>query len=111
MTVKKEWKIWKATDEAKAGIMVTPDTVKMIAGPDKFIAIDSNGISINGPLSINSSSEQIRQGGLFVQMPDLIRMIPPTIVTPIPSQVPIPPLAFIAGIALMIPLLIVLTES
>jgi hypothetical protein len=111
MTVKKDYKVWRATNTSKAGFVATPDTVKMLATPDKFIAIDNNGLSINGPLSINSTSEQIRQGGLFTQMPDFVRMIPPTIMTPIPSQMPFPPLAFAAGIVLMIPVLLALRES
>lgn len=97
------FKVWKSSSDSAAGFMVTPDTAVMAGSPKNFIAIDSNATHIAGPVSIVTSSEQIRQGGLFIQMNDFVRMVPSTIVTPIPPQVPIPPIALFASIAKQMP--------
>lgn len=101
-------KIWKVSQDNESGFMVTPDSTVMAGNSKNFIVANENGVTISGPLSIMTTSEQIRQGGLFVQMPDFIRMIPQTIVTPIPSQIPVPPVAMFASIAISIPFLMAL---
>ncbi len=101
-------RIWKASPTAKPGFMVTPEVVVMAANRHNFIVVDQTGTNIAGPVSLMTTSEQIRQGGLFVQMNDFVRMVPPTIVTPIPSQVPFPPVALVASVALSMPILMAL---
>lgn len=93
-------RIWKAVPEARAGIMVSPDTVTMAGTSSNFIVVDQHGTAIAGPISFMTTSENIRQGGLFVNMPDFVRMVPSSVVTPIPPQTPFPPVALIAGFAL-----------
>lgn len=100
MSSEQKTRIWKAVPDSKAGFMVTPDSVAMAATSSNFIVIDQHGTSIAGPISFMTTSEQIRQGGLFVQMPDFVRMVPSSVVTPIPPQIPFPPIALIAGFAL-----------
>ncbi len=100
MAAEQKIRIWKAIPESKAGFMVTPDTVAMAANGSNFVVVDQHGTAIGGPVSFMTTSEQIRQGGLFVQMPDFVRMVPSSVVTPIPPQVPFPPVALVAGFAL-----------
>ncbi len=110
MASEQKVRIWKAIPESKAGFMVTPDMVVMAANSQNFIVADQSGVNIAGPVSFMTTSEQIRQGGLFVQMPDFIRMVPSSVVTPIPPQVPFPPVALIAAVALTMPVLTALLK-
>lgn len=89
------YKIWTASRNAEGGFMVTPDTAVMAGSKKNFIAADGSGVYISGGGSIafNTTSENIRTGGLFVQMNDFLKMIPSTIMTPIPPTIPFPPLA------------------
>ncbi len=103
-------RIWKAVPESKAGFMVTADSVAMAASSSNFIVVDQHGTNIAGPVSFMTTSENIRQGGLFTQMPDFVRMVPSSVVTPIPPQIPFPPIAMIAVFALMAPALAALLK-
>jgi len=88
------FKIWKSTMESEAGMMVTPDTAYMIGNKNNFIAASNTGVAINANgISLNCMSENQRTGGLFIKMNDFIKMIPNTIVTPYPPQIPFPPIA------------------
>lgn len=100
---KARFKIWKATTDSAAGFMITPDTAVMAGSPKNFIAVNESSTYISGPISLVTSGEQIRQGGLFIHMNDFVRMIPSTIVTPIPPQIPFPPVQLFASIAKQMP--------
>jgi hypothetical protein len=108
MATSKITKVWKVSGSTETGFMVTPDTVVMAANEKNFIVVDQNGVNISGPLSIMTTSDNIRQGGLFVQQNDFVKMIPGTIVTPIPQHIPMPPVALFASIAKSIPILMAL---
>jgi hypothetical protein len=106
----KKTKIWKATQDSKAGMMVTPDSAYMIANDKNFIVTGPTGTTIAGPLNLMTTSENIRSGGLFIQMNDFVKMIPGTIVTPIPQEIPFPPVAMFAYVVLMLPSLLALVR-
>lgn len=109
MASEQKIRIWRASSDSNTGFMVTEDAVFMVGTKSNFIAIDANGTNIAGPISLMSSSDQIRQGGLFVQMNDFIKMIPGTIMTPIPSQIPFPPIALISSFAESMPFLLAMS--
>jgi hypothetical protein len=100
---KKNFKIWKASRDSEAGFMITPETAVMAGSKSSFIAIDKSGTHISGPISFITTGENIRTAGLFVGMNDFVKMIPSTMMTPIPSQLPIPPVALFTSIALSLP--------
>lgn len=102
------FKIWTATRTAKNGFMVTPTTSVMAGSKKNFIAADSGGVYISGggSISFNTTSENIRMGGLFVQLNDFIRMIPSTIMTPFPPVIPFAPLSMPLMIASELPFFI-----
>lgn len=105
MSSKKHIKIWTATDDAKAGFMVTPSTAFMIGSRTNFLAVDKNGITAMGKsFSFGISSENIRKGGLFLGKNDFVQMIPSTIVTPLPNQIPFPPLGLITSVIKDLPM-------
>ena len=101
-------KIWKGSKDATAGAMITSDSAALVGNEQNFIATNGLGTTIAGPLNLMTLSENIRVGGLFVQMNDFVRMIPSTIVTPIPPQIPFPPVAIFANVALTLPFLLAL---
>lgn len=101
----KHIKIWKATDKSHAGFMVTERSAVMAATKNNFVVAHPAGVGIAGrSISFMTTSENIRQGGIFIQMNDLVRMIPQTLVTPNPSQVPYPPLGIASNILKDLPL-------
>jgi hypothetical protein len=95
---KKHYRIWRATPDSDACVMVNETAAVIAANQSTFVAVSECGVSIAGPVSFNVTSESIRYGGLFVSQNDFVKMIPTTIVTPIPSQIPYPPLAFSTAI-------------
>lgn len=109
MSTEKRFKIWKCSNDSAAGFMVTPDSVVMAGTSKNFIVIDEHGTNIAGPVSMMTSSDQIRQGGLFTQSPDFLQMIPSTITTAgVNTLKPFPPVALFASIAEVMPGLLIL---
>ena len=102
-------KIWKTDPGASAGLYVTAKEAYLVGNSKNFVAANDVGIQLCGPVTTLCMGEQIRQGGIFVRMPDFIQMIPQTIVTPIPNQIPFPPIAFplaiLSGLAFFIAML------
>ena len=92
---KKNFKVWIATKESEAGFMVTPKSAVMAGNDKNTVIAHETGVYIGGggPVSFNTTAENIRMGGMFTQMNDMVRMIPPTALTPFPPQIPFPPLA------------------
>ena len=85
-------RVIKASKDSDASLVLSKKSAKLVGDSRHFIAVDDRGITIKGPISLITDGTGIRRGGLFVQMPDMIRMIPSTIVTPLPSQIPVPPI-------------------
>lgn len=106
----KTYKIWKSSPDADASMMLTPKSAMLIGNKNNFIAASELGVTLTGGVTMNCMSEQRRQGGLFVPMNDFVRMIPQTIVTPIPTQIPWPPIMFplsiLAGVGFFMAMLV-----
>jgi hypothetical protein len=103
---KSKFRIWKADRDSAAGFMVTPEYTVMAGAKSSFFAASKEGCFISGPLTLISTGEQIRQAGLFVKMNDFVKMIPSTIVTPIPDQIPFPPVAMFTSVAKSLPFML-----
>jgi hypothetical protein len=108
---KAKYKIWKADKNSAAGFMVTPDSVVMAGAKNSFFASNKEGCFISGPLSILATSENVRRAGLFVEQFDFMKMIPSTIVTPIPMQMPMPPVSLFTSIAKSLPFVLALLSG
>lgn len=85
-------KIWKASLNSTAQFAVTDESAYMVGDNNRYIKVGANGTTIYGPVSIVAGTESIKTGGMFVSLPNLVKMIPSTMVTPIPDQIPSPPL-------------------
>jgi hypothetical protein len=92
-------KVWKATRTAPAGIVLNEKSTIIIGTKDNLIGVDERGTTISGPISFATDARNIRRGGLFVGMNDFTDMIPSTVVTPLPKQIPLPPIHGVVGIA------------
>lgn len=96
---KKNIKIWTATRDSRAGVMVTENEACMVAEGNNYVSVSKNGIALSGKgISFQTVSENQTHGGVFIKMNDIVQMIPTTLVTPMPAQVPFPPLAFASEI-------------
>lgn len=98
MSQKKKVKIWTAARDSSAGFMITENKAFMVADRANHFVASPNGAIITGKsVVLNTTSENIRNGGLFVKMNDLTQMVPTTLVTPMPGQIPFPPLGFVTA--------------
>lgn len=92
-------RVWRVHKDAPAGVMVAEKSALLVGSRRNFVAAGRSGVVISGDgISLNTSSENIRKGGLFIEMNDIVKMIPTTLVTPMPAQVPFPPLAMASAI-------------
>ncbi len=88
----KTTKVWKATRDSSAGIVVSETGVTAIGNENNIINVNEQGITIMGNISLVTDARNIRRGGLFIGINDFMDMIPSTILTPLPKQIPSPPI-------------------
>jgi hypothetical protein len=93
-------KIWRLTPESPAHIAVAEDEITMAANAKTFISVSSSGIIIRGNVSMANMGPGNRVGGFWVKMIEPADMIPKTILTPIPTIFPYPPMGFLVSAAL-----------
>lgn len=92
-------RIFRASKTSKAGLMLDETSASLIGDQRHFVVADEKGVTIKGPISLISDAMGIRRAGLFVGLNDFLAMIPSTIVTPIPQQIPFPPTFALVGLA------------
>jgi hypothetical protein len=88
----------KSHPSAKAGVVVSESTVRATAQEDNGLMIDERGTTITGPISLASSPNQIRIGGLFTFQNSIMGMLPSTIATPSPMYMIDPPIKQVANL-------------
>lgn len=97
MTERRKVKVWRASTQGETGMIVTEKAAMVVGNSKNFLVASAGGIGLVGrSVSFGTTGENIRQGGLFVQMNDFLQMIPSTIVTPQPKLMPFPPMGLIA---------------
>lgn len=75
-------KVLKSSPKAKSGIVVSDNSVRMNATEENGVMVDERGTSISGPMSLATSPNQIRVGGLFTFQTSVMGMLPSTMATP-----------------------------
>lgn len=85
-------KIWKANLNSPAQFAITDQSAFMVGAENRFIKVNQNGTTIYGPTAIVAGSESIKTGAMFCSLPNLVQMIPSTTFSPIPGQIPSPPI-------------------
>jgi hypothetical protein len=95
--------------DSPAGVVVAGNTVRMHGNKDNYVMADERGVTVNGPMSFVSGSDQIRIGGLWTMSNQLMLSLPSTMATPTPVLMINPPVKQFATImkdaAVMIALL------
>lgn len=103
-------KIIKSNSSSGAGIVVSENTVRSTVNEDNGILITEKGTTISGPISLVSSTNQIRVGGLWTFNTPYRLTLPSTYATPNAVLVVDPPLkqleTIVKDASLMIGLLI-----
>lgn len=85
-------KVWRVSPTSTAGVEITEGAVVVAGSRTNFISAHSAGITMMGKsINFGVPSENQRHGGMFIKMNDFLQMVPTTIVTPVPNQIPFPP--------------------
>lgn len=92
MPVAETTKIYRASENAPSGVEVSETSAALVGDSKNFVLADENGIYLKGPISIIADAMNKRTGGLFVGMNDMLHMVPSTLISPIPIQIPMPPI-------------------
>lgn len=109
MELGKKIRVWRASKDATAGIMLGENFAVLAGTKSNFVVASDTGIGISGKsISMITTSENIRHAGLFILTNDFLRMIPQTLVTPMPSQVPYPPIGLVSNIVKDLPFFLAL---
>lgn len=91
-------RIFRTSNKSKASIYLENNAVSIIGDSRHFIVCDDRGVTIKGPVSFISDSMGRRTAGLFTGINDFLETIPQTIITPIPSKIPFPPVFAVQNI-------------
>lgn len=91
-------KVFRVSKSAAASIWLQENSVALVGDDRHYVMADDQGITIKGPISLVADSMSIRKGGLWVGLNDFVEMIPSTIMTPIPSRIPFPPVFALVGL-------------
>jgi hypothetical protein len=77
-------RVWRATLDSTAGIMLRPDTLTLIGSKDNFIHMDKNNVSIcASKLNFTTDPMNITKGILFREQLGFLQMLPSNMVMPI----------------------------
>lgn len=74
----------KTKTDSTAGVVVSDSSVRITSNEDNGFIADERGITLQGPVSIVSSPEQIRMGGLWTFNSPITLSLPSTLATPNP---------------------------
>lgn len=97
--------IIKDTPDSSCFFQSNSELAQIAAGPNSMTSTTGSGNFINGPLSLSSTVDKIRIGGIFRPNPALSTCIPSTMVTPIPTLIidlPVKNLASMVAVAAMV---------
>ncbi len=93
-------RIFQASAKSKAGIILGEKEVSIVGSSGNLIVVDDRGVTIKGPISMAVDNSMKRDAGMFIGMPTPLRMIPSTIITPIPPYQPMYPIGGIKNLAM-----------
>ena len=95
-------KVFRVSKGAAASLWLQEKSAALIGDDRHYVLADEQGITLKGPISIVADSMGIRRGGLWVGLNDFVEMIPSTIMTPIPSRIPFPPIFGLVGLGVTV---------
>ena len=92
-------RVYRSSKTSKAALEMSEDTAVLAGDSRHLVVVDSRGTTIKGPISIIADAMGVRRGALFVGINDFVHMIPSTMMTPIPQQIPFPPVHGLTNLA------------
>ena len=98
MAVDTTARAWRASRDSKGGVFITREKTLLVGGPQSFVAADKNGITMRGPVSQVSMSNENKFAGLFGGLGEFMEMVPSTLATPLPQRIPVPPISGIINV-------------
>tara|TARA_B100001765_G_C19366935_1_gene277310 strand:+ start:84 stop:452 length:369 start_codon:yes stop_codon:yes gene_type:complete len=83
---KNEVRVWRATLNSQAGVMLRPDTLTLIGSENNFIHLDKNNVSIcASKLNFTTDPMNISKGILFKEQLGFLQMLPSNMAMPVPN--------------------------
>jgi len=102
----------KVDEKSQSGLKISPEGSYLMGSKSSYVTANKQGIVMAGnAITLGTLGENIRQGGVFTQMNDFVRMIPQTLATPIPTQIPFPPVGLIAAVLFDLPFFLAMMTS
>lgn len=85
---KNEVRVWRATLDSQAGVMLRPDTLTLIGSENNFIHLDKNNVSIcANKLNFTTDPMNITKGILFKEQLGFLQMLPSNMAMPVANVV------------------------
>ena len=91
-------KTLKSSPDAESGVVVSTNVSRIHGNKDNYVMADERGVTISGPMSFVSGSDQIRIGGLWTMNNQLLMTLPSTMATPTPMLIVNPPVKQFASL-------------
>jgi hypothetical protein len=88
---------WKKHPDYSAGLAIyaMPSEARLFASPNSFISVNSKSITLSpgtgGIINLQTLPQNIRYGGMLMDLPFPMSIMPATPVTPFPKQIFVPP--------------------
>jgi hypothetical protein len=92
-------RVIRAALDSPAGILLEEESVSMVGSSDNFVKVGSRGTGIRGSECHINMGPMRRLGGFWVDQIEFLQMIPKTIITPIPTIMPMPPMMAMVNLA------------
>lgn len=91
-------KTLKSHPTSTSGVVVGDSTVRATVNENNGILVDERGTTIAGSISLATSPNHIRVGGLFTFQGAIQGMLPSTLATPTPMYMVDPPIKQVANL-------------
>jgi hypothetical protein len=98
-------KILKSNPKAEAGVVVADNSVRATVNEENGLMVDERGTTIAGPMSLATSPNQIRVGGLFTFQTSVMGMLPSTMATPSAMYMVDPPVKQVVSLVKQVALM------
>lgn len=92
-------RVIRAALDAPAGILVEEKNISIVGTSQNFVKVGERGTGIRGPECHINIGPMRRMGGMWVDQIEFLQMIPKTIITPIPTIMPMPPMMAMVNLA------------
>ena len=84
---KNEVRVWRATLNSRAGVMLRPDTLTLIGSENNFIHLDKDSVSIcANKINFTTDPMNISKGVLFKEQLGFLQLLPSNMAMPVANM-------------------------